>query len=143
MSAVLDPSRIVQTAFGFWNSKVLLTAVGMGLFTRLGDKRLTGAELVAGLGLHPRANPDFFDALTAMKFLDREGSGPAAHYYNTPEGLLFLDEKSPRYIGGILTMLNERLFRYWNDLPEALRTGRPQSEVKHGEKNIFEVLYGD
>jgi 2-polyprenyl-3-methyl-5-hydroxy-6-metoxy-1,4-benzoquinol methylase len=143
MSTVLDPSRIVQTAFGFWNSKVLLTAVGMGLFTRLGDKHLTGAELVADLGLHPRANPDFFDALTAMKFLDREGSVPEARYYNTPEGSLYLDEKSPRYIGGILTMLNARLFRYWNDLPEALRNGQPQNEVKHGEKTIFEVLYAD
>src|SRR5262245_46571139 len=143
MSAVLDPSRIVQTAFGFWNSKVLLTAVGMGLFTGLGNRRLTGAELVTELGLHSRANPDFFDALTAMKFLDREGSGPAARYYNTPEGSLYLDEKSPRYIGGILTMLNARLFRYWNDLPEALRSGQPQNEVKHGEKTIFEVLYAD
>jgi 2-polyprenyl-3-methyl-5-hydroxy-6-metoxy-1,4-benzoquinol methylase len=143
MSTVLDPSRIVQTAFGFWNSKVLLTAVGMGLFTRLGDKRLTGAELVAALDLHPRANPDFFDALTAMQFLDREGSGPEAKYFNTPEGSLYLDEKSPRYIGGILTMLNARLFRYWNDLPDALRSGQPQNEVKHGEKTIFEVLYDD
>jgi len=143
MSTALDPSRIVQTAFGFWNSKVLLTAVGMGLFTRLGDKRLTGAELVAALDLHPRANPDFFDALTAMQFLDREGSGPEAEYFNTPEGSLYLDEKSPRYIGGILTMLNARLFRYWNDLPDALRSGQPQNEVKHGEKTIFEVLYAD
>ena len=40
-------------------------------------------------------------------------------------------------------MLNTRLFRYWHDLPEALRTGRPQNEVKHGEKGIFEVLYAD
>ena len=26
--------------------------------------------------------------------------------------------------GGILIMLNERLFKFWHDLPEALRTGR-------------------
>jgi cyclopropane fatty-acyl-phospholipid synthase-like methyltransferase len=36
-----------------------------------------------------------------------------------------------------------RLFKYWNDLPEALRTGQPQNEVKHGEKGIFEALYKD
>jgi len=78
-----------------------------------------------------------------MKFLEREGNGPEARYFNTPEGALFLDEKSPRYIGGILTMLNVRLFKYWNDLPEALRTGQPQNEVKHGEPGIFEALYKD
>jgi predicted O-methyltransferase YrrM len=138
-----DPSQILQTAFAFWNSKVLLTAVEMGLFSRLGDRRLTGAELGSELALHPRGIKDFFDALVAMKFLDRDGDGPQARYLNTPAGAMYLDEKSPRYIGGILTMLNVRLFKFWHDLPEALRTGRPQNETKHNQKSIFEELYLD
>ncbi|CUS36274.1 methyltransferase [Candidatus Nitrospira nitrificans] len=139
----MNPSSILQTAFGFWGSKVLLTAVEVGLFTKLADRRLTGAELGRELQFHSRANPDFFDALVAMKFLDRDGDGPEAKYVNTPEGALFLDAASPRYIGGILVMLNARLFKFWNDLPEALRTGRPQNEVKHGQKGMFEELYSD
>src|SRR5207247_757312 len=127
----------------FWNSKVLLTAVEMELFTRLRDRRLTGAELGAQLGLHPRGISDFFDALVAMRFLDREGDGPQAKYFNTPAGTLYLDQASPRYIGGILVMLNARLFKYWHDLPEALRTGKPQNEEKHGQKGIFETLYAE
>src|SRR4051794_13892120 len=137
------PDSILQTPFSFWNSKVLLTAVGFGVFTTLGSRRLTGTQLGTELGLHPRGIADFFDALVAMKFLDREGDGPNAKYSNTPESALFLDEKSPRYIGGILVMLNARLFKFWNDLPEALRTGKPQNETKHGQKNIFEELYAD
>jgi len=143
MNTLLDPSSILQTAFGFWNSKVLLTAVEMGVFTKLGHRHLSGAALGAELQLHPRAIADFFDALVAMKFLGREGDGDQALYFNTPEGLLFLDESSPRYIGGILIMLNARLFKFWNDLPEALRTGKPQNEVKHGQKGVFEELYSD
>ena len=142
-ASALNPSSILQTAFGFWHSKVLLTAVELGVFTELSGRRLTGAELGAELQLHPRAIADFFDTLVAMKFLDREGDGPQAKYFNTPEGGLFLDMASPRYIGGILTMLNARLFKFWNDLPEALRTGKPQNEVKHGQKGIFEELYAD
>ena len=138
-----NPSAILRTAFSFWSSKVLLTAVEFGVFTRLADRRLTGAELGAELKLHPRAIADFFDALVSLKFLDREGDGPPAMYFNTPEGALFLDENSPRYIGGILIMLNVRLFKFWNDLPEALRTGQPQNETRHGQKNIFEELYAD
>ena len=137
----LDPSPILQTAFGFWSSKVLLTAVEVGVFTRLGSQRMTGEKLGAELGLHPRAISDFFDALVAMRFLDRAGEGPSAEYFNTPAGALYLDSGSPRYIGGILVMLNDRLFKYWHDLPEALRTGKPQNEVKHGQKGIFEALY--
>ena len=138
-----DPSSILQTAFGFWSSKVLLTAVEMDLFSRLGSQRLTGEELGAALGLHPRGIADFLDALLAMGFLAREGSGPAATYANTEATATFLDSQSPRYIGGWLTMLNARLYRFWNDLPEALRTGQPQNEVKHSQKPLFEELYAD
>src|SRR6185436_8421771 len=139
----LDPSPILQTAFAFWSSKVLLTAVEIGVFTKLSDRRMSGEELGVELGLHPRGTSDFFDALVAMKFLDREGDGASAKYFNTPEGAHFLDEKSPRYIGGIMVMLNDRLFKFWNDLPEALQTGRPQNEIKHGQKGMFEELYSN
>jgi precorrin-6B methylase 2 len=142
-SAPLEPGPILQTAFGFWSSKVLLTAVEFGVFTRLGARRLTGAELGRELELHPRSIADFFDALVAMKFLDREGEGSSAKYFNTPAGALYLDKASPRYVGGILEMLNARLFKFWHDLPEALRTGKPQNEVKHGQKGVFEELYAE
>src|SRR5438094_3357809 len=71
----VDPGSILQTAFAFWSSKVLLTAVEFGVFTKLGGRRIAGGELGAELGLHPRGITDFFDALMAMHFLDREGTG--------------------------------------------------------------------
>ncbi len=138
-----SPDAILKTAFSFCSSKVLLTAVEFGVFTRLAGRKLTGAELGTELKLHPRGIADFFDALVAMKFLDREGDGANGKYFNTPEGALFLDESRPRYIGGVLVMLNARLFKFWNDLPEALRTGKPQNETKGGGKGIFEELYSD
>ena len=138
-----DVAPILQTAFSFWSSKVLLTAVEFGVFTRLGDRKLTGEQLGGELGLHPRAIYDFFDALVAMGFLARDGEGPTAHYRNTEAGRLYLDLGSPRYIGGILEMLNARLFRFWQDLPDALRTGKPQNELKRGGKSMFEELYAE
>jgi len=143
MNGSLDPSPILQTAFGFWNSKVLLSAVELGVFTVLRDRKLTGAELAGEIGMHPRGISDFFDALVAMKFLERDGNGASARYSNTPLTALYLDRNNPRYIGGILEMLNGRLFKFWNDLPEALRTGKPQNEIKHGDKGMFEELYAD
>ena len=104
-----DPGPILQTAFAFWSSKVLLTAVGFGLFTRLGDGRMTAPELGEALELHERWIYDFFDALVAMGFLERDGDGPSAVYANTPAGALYLDSTSPRYVGGWLVMLNQRL----------------------------------
>ena len=112
-------------------------------FTRLGDGPATGEQIGAALGLHPRGTRDFLDGLVGLRFLDRDGDGPDARYANTPETAVFLDQNSPQYIGGILEMLNARLFRCWADLTEALRTGQPQNEIKHTGKPLFEELYPD
>src|SRR5260221_14365867 len=117
-AVVHDPSPILQAAFGFWSAKVLLTAVEFQVFTKLGAKRMSGVELGRELALHPRGISDFLDALVAMKFLDREGNGAEALYFNTPLGAQYLDRNSPRYVGRTLEMLNARLFKFWHDLPE-------------------------
>jgi len=139
----LNPSHIMQVGSGFWSSKTLLSAVELGLFTQLGDGSATGEEIGAALGLHPRAIWDFLDGLVALRFLDREGDGTDARYRNTPETAAFLDKNSPHYIGGILEMLNARLFRFWADLTEALRTGQPQNEIKYTGKPGIEAIYAD
>ena len=139
----ITPAHILETGFGFWNSKVLLSAVELELFTVLSDEKLSGAELGDRLGLSERGIKDFFDTLVAMRFLEKEGAGKEALYFNTPETSAFLDKNKPGYIGGILEMLNARLFRYWADLTEALKTGKPQSESKYNEESIFEALYKD
>ena len=41
----LSPSRIMEIGLGFWPSKTLLSAVELELFTALGTRRMTGAEL--------------------------------------------------------------------------------------------------
>jgi len=143
MSEHLDPSYIMQTSTAFWASKVLLTAVELDLFTTLGDEKLSASQLGEELGLHARGTYDFFDALVALKFLEREGDGPEGRYKNTPQTAAFLNKKSHTYIGGLAEMLNARLFGFWNDLGTALKTGKPQNETKHGGKSVFEALYAN
>lgn len=138
-----DPAHIMQTATAFWGSKVLLTAVELDLFSTLGEQAMTASELGERLGLHRRAWYDFFDALVALGFLERDGDGPDGRYRNTRETAAFLDKSSPTYIGGMPEMLNARLFGFWNHLGTALKTGKPQSEVRVHGKSIFEELYSD
>jgi len=83
MTNPIEPSRILETGFGFWPSKVLLTAVELEVFTKLGDGAMSGESLGAALELHPRGIWDFLDALVALGFLNREGTGTAARYSNT------------------------------------------------------------
>jgi hypothetical protein len=138
-----DPARILETACAFWPSKVLLTAVEFDLFTVLAERPMNAAELEQKLQLRSRATRDFLDALVALKFLERDGDGPAGRYRNTSETGAFLNRGSPAYIGGFMAMLNDRLFGFWNSLGEALHTGKPQTEVKTSGKPVFESLYAD
>ena len=39
MNEAVDPSRILETGFGFWSSKVLLTAIETEVFTVLSGRR--------------------------------------------------------------------------------------------------------
>lgn len=137
----LSPARIMEVGMACWPSRVLQTAVKLGLFTALGDKAMTGKELQKTLGLHDRANPDFFDALVALKFLERDGDGPEGRYRNTDETAAFLVKTSPAYLGGFLEMAHDRLYRFWADLDVALKTGEPQNEIKKTGKSMFNELY--
>src|SRR5246500_204537 len=143
MSQQVDPSHIMQVGMGFFASKTLLSAVELELFTKLGSDGMTGAQIAETLQLDARAIPDFPDALVALELLDRAGEGSNALYRNTQATAVFLDKASPAYIGGILEMSNARLYRFWGDLTEALRTGKPQNEIKQTGKAMFEELYSD
>jgi SAM-dependent methyltransferase len=139
----LDSSHIMQVGMGFWPSKTVLSAVELQLFTHLGAESMTGEEIGERLGLHPRAIYDFLDTLVALRLLERDGDGRDGRYRNTAETAAFLDKRSPAYIGGILEMCNARLYGFWGDLTEALQTGKPQNEIKHTGKPMFDELYSD
>jgi len=139
----MDPTHLMQVGMGFWASKTVLSAMELGLFTTLGKGSMTANELAAALSLHPRAVPDFPDALVALRFLEREGDGMDARYSNTPETAFFLDKTSPAYMGGMLEMANARLYGFWNELTTALKTGAPQNEIKHTGESMFAKLYED
>jgi hypothetical protein len=134
-----QPDHILQVGTGFWASKVLLSAVEMGLFTELAQSPEDLKTLQGRLGLHPRSARDFLDALVALKFLERRNG----KYSNTESTSFFLDKRKPSYIGGILEMANHRLYPFWGHLTPALRTGLPQNEVKDGGPDLFAALYAD
>jgi hypothetical protein len=134
----LDSGRILELGLAFWSSKTLLSAVELGVFTELANGPLTTDELRQRIGIHERAARDFFDTLVALRLLERVGDV----YSNAAEADAFLVKAKPSYTGGLLEMANSRLYGFWGNLTEGLRTGQPQNEAKVGE-DLFGVLYSD
>ena len=119
-------------------SKVLFSAIEFGLFTELAKGPLAASAIKERLGLHPRSARDFLDALVALGMLERQGE----IYSNTPETDFYLDRDKSTYIGNFFEMWSVRGYPFWGSIGEALRTGKPQNEIKGGE-NLFEAIYGN
>src|SRR5689334_12277055 len=130
----LSPAEIMKIGMGFWPSKVMLTAVHHGLFTHLAQQPRSLKEIknLFGWDCTDRHASDFLDTLFTLKFLQREGIGSLAVYSNAEETDLFLDKNKPTYIGGILEMANNRLYPFWNNLSDGLKTGQAQNEIRNG-----------
>ncbi|PXX24583.1 methyltransferase [Arenibacter sp. ARW7G5Y1] len=139
----IDPSKIMQVGTGFFATKTLLTAVNMELFTILAKRELSANEIQSRLGLHARSLYDYLDALVALGFLNRKGIKESALYSNSEDADFFLDKNKPSYIGGILEMCNNRLYPFWNNLEDGLKTGLPQNEAKDGGQSPFEIIYAN
>lgn len=140
MNDVKTPDRTIETRYGLFAAKTLMSAVELDLFSELDEEPLSKMEIEDRLGLHHRSSEDFLDALVALGFLEREDD----LYSNTPESSKFLVRGKPNYMGSLLEITNNRLYEYWDSLSEALKTGKPQNELKNdGEANFFEKVYAD
>jgi hypothetical protein len=137
-SPARSPARLLRLGLGFWGPRALLSAVELGVFSALAKGPLSEEQLRERLGLHARSARDFLDALVALGLL-RRGAGK---YGNVADADAFLDRAKPGYAGGLLEMAAGRLYPFWGSLTEALRTGAPQNEAKHGG-DLFATLYGD
>jgi hypothetical protein len=129
MSAQPAADRIEQVAFGFMASKILFSAIEFGLFSELAKGSLDAKTLKARFGLHPRSATDFLDALVALGMLERLDEC----YSNTPESDFYLDREKSSYIGNYFELWNARGYPFWGSLGEALKSGKPQNEIKWGK----------
>ena len=118
-------------------SRVLSSAVELGVFTELAKSSKDEEQLRKSLKLHPRGARDFFDALTSMGLLRRRNGV----YGNTKETSFYLDKSKPTYIGDIIKLDARPLYKKFSFLTSVLRTGSPVGLKK--EEDLFDATYND
>lgn len=132
------PQNILDIGCGYRASKVLLSAIELGVFTILSEQPLDTAALVQRIGIHDRGARDFFDALVALGLLTRDDEG---RYAATSETGFYLDRRKPSYIGSMFEQYNASEYGLWGSLTQALRTGSPQTGIAAAQH--FAGLYAD
>jgi precorrin-6B methylase 2 len=114
----LTREQIRDTAYAFQESRILLTAHELGLFTVLGNGRHTSAGIASLLGTDPRATDRLMNALCSIGLLTKENG----RFSNSPAARECLVRDSPGYLGGLSHTVN--LWNKWTTLTESVRTGR-------------------
>lgn len=111
---------ILRTARGFRESRVLLTGVELDLFTELGRRAATAAELAALHRWKLRPLTVLLDALTAMGLLQKEGD-----FYRCPAEIAAeLSADSPESI--LASLLHSAdLWESWSGLTAQVAGGKP------------------
>ena len=105
---------------------------------------MTAVEVGERLGLHPRGTNDFLDTLVALGLLKREGEGASGRYRNKRRDLsLPRARRAPRISAGSSRWQTRGYTDSGGISPRPLQSGKPQNEIKHTGKAMFEELYSD
>ena len=113
----LTPDKIQEIAKKFQESRVLLTAVDLGVFTVLNKKRLTSLEIAEAIETDPRGTDRLLNALAALGFLlKRNGK-----FMNFPGISEYLVKGESGYMGNLHH--TNSLWDRWSSLTEAVKNG--------------------
>lgn len=119
MSKERGPERIFRIA-SFWQTRVLQTAVVMGVFDALADRPRTAAQLARRLKAKKRSLELLLNALVGLELLAKRGDA----YANTHEAARFLVTSSDESIAASIAH-GAYMWDTWGRLDEAVRTNRP------------------
>jgi predicted nicotinamide N-methyase len=115
------PELFVDTVFAYQKTAAIKAAIGVGLFTAIGTDAKTIEAIAKETGASPKGIRILCDYLTVQGFLKKLGDC----YESTAATQMFLDAKSPAYMGGIVEFMAS---------PEQMRSflDDPTSYVRNG-----------
>lgn len=115
-----SPALFFDTINAFERTQSLRAAIELDLFTLIAAGQRTATELARTCQASPRGIRILADYLTILGFLRKHDD----QYELTPDTAVFLDRKSPAYLGGTLDfLLTPKLRECFEHLTAAVRRG--------------------
>jgi SAM-dependent methyltransferase len=114
-----DIDYIIDTALAFQQSKVLLTACELDIFSVIGDESLSAEEISRIINTDKRATETLLNAVCGMELLEFH----EMKYRNTETSMKHLVHGSPEYLGNLEHIAG--LWDSWSDLIQIIRSGQP------------------
>src|SRR4051812_38931156 len=118
MSTQPSPELFFDTINAYQKSAALKAAIELGLFTAIGAAPKTAGEIGRQCRIAERGARIISDYLVTVGFLTKEQD----RYALTPDSAMFLDQKSPAYVGAAVEFLDsDHLRGCFDALPDRVR----------------------
>jgi len=124
----LSLAEIFQLGY-YWETKILLTAVRLDIFSAFDGRPKTVTEAADRVGAHEPSLGLLLNALVAMRLLVKDGD----RYRNAIAAEQHLVRSSPQYIGHLL-LLHDAEWNNWGKLEETIRSGQ-----RGVDRHVFET----
>jgi len=97
-----SPQLFFQTINAYQRTEGLKAAIELEVFTAIGEGKSSAGEIAKRCQASERGTRILCDFLCIMGFLNKEGS----RYSLTQDSAIFLDKRSPAYLGGITEFIS-------------------------------------
>ncbi len=115
-----SPERIFATLTAFQQTEALKAAIQLDIFTKIGEGANDASSLAKAIGASERGVRILCDYMTIFGFLSKENN----RYGLTQDSAVFLDRRSPAYMGAMSNFLASDMHRKsFGALAEAVRKG--------------------
>jgi 2-polyprenyl-3-methyl-5-hydroxy-6-metoxy-1,4-benzoquinol methylase len=115
-----SPQLFFQTINAYQRTEALKAGIELEVFTSIGDGSATADEIATRCKTSPRGMRVLCDFLCVMGFLNKQ----ANRYSLTQDSAVFLDKRSPAYLGGAIEfMASEKLTDNFKNFAEVVRKG--------------------
>jgi ubiquinone/menaquinone biosynthesis C-methylase UbiE len=132
-----SPNRFFETMNAYQRTAALKAAIELEVFTVIGDTSGTIPELVQRIKVPERGLRALCDFLVVMGFASKFLDEPESRYALTPDSAMFLDKKSPRYIGLATTFMGSTFVTdVFRDLTAVIRAGGPLPDQLHVNEEL-------
>ena len=126
-AAGVPPDDLMQTIRGYQESRVVLTAIELDLFSVVADGA-SAAAAAAKMRTDPRATEMLMNALVALGLLSKQEST----FRNTPVSARYFAAGSPDD-SRVATMHTANLWRRWSTLTDCVRAGTAVAPREAGD----------
>lgn len=125
----MTEEKIREIAVSFQQSRILLSAFELGIFSAIGENELDSSLIAKQIGTDDRATNRLCNALVTLGFLEKQNG----KFSNSDTAKKYLVKESPQFLSNLYH--TNHLWNSWSGLTESVKLGHSVQDDEIVERN--------